>query len=107
MVQEAKAQAVTSKAKGGRKGKAMQLQAIDNEATNESDTKLSFNALTTTLSIQQLAIENNPTPRVDPHQASARVTSSDDQDETPRKEEKDKKDADSTSAKVATRPRRL
>ena len=42
MVQEAKAQAVTSKAKGGRKGKAMQLQAVDNKATNESDTKVIY-----------------------------------------------------------------
>lgn len=39
MVQEAKAQAVTSKAKGGRKGKITQPQAVDNEATNESDTE--------------------------------------------------------------------
>ncbi|UTT89061.1 hypothetical protein NDA17_002323 [Ustilago hordei] len=68
--------------------------------------QLSFSALTTTLSIQQLAIENNPTSRVDPRQASARVAGSDDQNETPRDDEKDEKDANSTSAKVATRPRR-
>ncbi|KAJ1026137.1 hypothetical protein NDA18_003796 [Ustilago nuda] len=69
--------------------------------------QLSFNAFTTTLSIWQSAIENNPTPRVDPCQASTRVASSDDQDETPGKDKKDEKDADSTSAKVATRSRRL
>ncbi|KAJ1593919.1 hypothetical protein NDA11_007424 [Ustilago hordei] len=66
--------------------------------------QLSFSALATTLSIQQSAIENNPTSRVDPRQASARVAGSDDQNETPRDDEKDEKDADSTSAKVATRP---
>ncbi|SOV08787.1 uncharacterized protein UDID_17732 [Ustilago sp. UG-2017a] len=56
-------------------------------------------ALATTLSIQQSAIENNPAPRVDPRQASARVAGSDDQNETPRDDEKDEKDADSTSTK--------
>ena len=63
--------------------------------------QLSFSALATTLSIRQSAIENNPTSRVDPHQASARVAGSNDQDETPGKDEKD---ADSTSTKVAARP---
>ncbi|SYW82052.1 uncharacterized protein UHO2_00537 [Ustilago hordei] len=69
--------------------------------------QLSFNALTTALSIWQSVIENNPTLRVDPCQASTRVASSDNQDETPRKEEKDEKDTDSTSTKVAARPQRL
>ncbi|SOV01892.1 uncharacterized protein UDID_18829 [Ustilago sp. UG-2017a] len=69
--------------------------------------QLSFSALATTLSIRQSAIENNPAPRVDPHQASARVTGSDNQNETPGDDEKDEKDADSTSTKVAARPRRL
>ncbi|SOV08316.1 uncharacterized protein UDID_17350 [Ustilago sp. UG-2017a] len=58
--------------------------------------QLSFSALATTLSIRQSAIENNPASRVDPRQASARVAGSDDQNETPRDDEKD---ADSTSAK--------
>ena len=40
MVQVAKAQAATSKAKGGRKGKIMQPQAVYNEATNKSDTEV-------------------------------------------------------------------
>ena len=66
--------------------------------------QLSFSTLATTLSIQQSAIENNPAPRVDPRQASARVAGSDDQDKPPRKDEKDEKDTDSTSTKVATRP---
>ncbi|SOV01865.1 uncharacterized protein UDID_18825 [Ustilago sp. UG-2017a] len=61
--------------------------------------QLSFSALTTALSIRQSAIENNPAPRVDPRQASARVAGSDDQNETPGDDEKDEKDADSTSAK--------
>ncbi|SOV03535.1 uncharacterized protein UDID_19083 [Ustilago sp. UG-2017a] len=39
MVQETEAQAVASKVKGGRKGKATQLRVADNEATNESDTE--------------------------------------------------------------------
>ncbi|KAJ1596465.1 hypothetical protein NDA11_002372 [Ustilago hordei] len=69
--------------------------------------QLSFSALATALSIQQSAIENNPALRVDPHQASARVAGSDDQDETPGEDEKDEKDANSTSTKVATRPQRL
>ena len=66
--------------------------------------QLSFSALTTTLSIWQSAIENNPTLRVDPQQASARVASSNDQDEPLGKDEKDEKDTNSTSTKVATRP---
>ncbi|KAJ1019599.1 hypothetical protein NDA18_006077 [Ustilago nuda] len=69
--------------------------------------QLSFSTLTTALSIRQLAIENNPTLRIDPRQASAIVTGGDDQDKTPGKDEKDEKDADSTSAKVAAKPRRL
>ncbi|SOV06222.1 uncharacterized protein UDID_19483 [Ustilago sp. UG-2017a] len=68
---------------------------------------LSFSALATTLSIQQSAIENNPASRVDPRQASARVAGSNDQNETPGDDEKDEKDANSTSTKVAVRPRRL
>ncbi|SOV08466.1 uncharacterized protein UDID_17401 [Ustilago sp. UG-2017a] len=39
MVQETEAQAVASKVKGGRKGKATQPRVADNEATNESDTE--------------------------------------------------------------------
>ncbi|CCF48182.1 uncharacterized protein UHO2_04761 [Ustilago hordei] len=66
--------------------------------------QLSFSALATALSIWQSAIENNPTLRVDPQQASARVASSNDQDEPPGKDKKDKKDTDSTSTKVAARP---
>ncbi|UTT91538.1 hypothetical protein NDA17_002254 [Ustilago hordei] len=64
--------------------------------------QLSFSALATALSIQQSVIENNPALRVDPHQASARVTGSNDQNETPRDDEKDEKDANSTSAKLGT-----
>ncbi|SOV02763.1 uncharacterized protein UDID_18026 [Ustilago sp. UG-2017a] len=40
MVQETKAQAVASKVKGGRKGKATQPRVADNEATNKSDTEV-------------------------------------------------------------------
>ncbi|SOV03879.1 uncharacterized protein UDID_19349 [Ustilago sp. UG-2017a] len=65
----------------------------------ETVTTLSFSALATALSIRQSAIENNPASRVDPRQASARVAGSDDQNETPGDDEKDEKDADSTSAK--------
>ncbi|CCF54957.1 hypothetical protein NDA11_005841 [Ustilago hordei] len=66
--------------------------------------QLTFSALATALTTWQLVIENNPSQRVDPHQASTRVTSSNDQDESSEKDEKDKKDADCTSAKVAARP---
>ena len=69
--------------------------------------QLSFSTLATALSIQQSVIKNNPALRVDPQQASARAASSNDQDKPPGKDEKDEKDTDSTSNKVATRPRRL
>ncbi|SYW81934.1 uncharacterized protein UHO2_00421 [Ustilago hordei] len=69
--------------------------------------QLSFSTLATALSIWQSVIENNPALRVDPRQASARVASSDDQDKPPRKDKKDEKDTNSTSTKVAARPRRL
>ncbi|KAJ1602951.1 hypothetical protein NDA14_002236 [Ustilago hordei] len=190
MVEETKTQAGSSKAKGGRKGKAAQLQVANNEATNETETKvidddaneetdsdsdldsggkqynfctlakllkpmpkltshnyyswnahiksflqcvphamkhlekctichpmykemvttinqLTFSTLATTLTIQQSVIKNNPAQRVKPHQASARVTGSNDQDKPTRKDEKDKKDEDHTSAKVAARPQRI
>ncbi|KAJ1044432.1 hypothetical protein NDA10_006034 [Ustilago hordei] len=66
--------------------------------------QLSFSTLATTLSIWQSAIKNNPASRVDPHQASARVAGSDDQNETPRDDEKDEKDADSTSTRSLPDP---
>ncbi|CCF48105.1 hypothetical protein NDA11_002815 [Ustilago hordei] len=69
--------------------------------------QLTFSTLATTLTTWQSAIESNPTQRVDPHQASTRVTSSDNQDESTRKDKKDKKDEDCTSAKVAARPQRI
>ncbi|KAJ1584750.1 hypothetical protein NDA11_006286 [Ustilago hordei] len=69
--------------------------------------QLTFSTLATTLTIQQSVIKNNPAQRVKPHQASARVTGSNDQDKPTRKDEKDKKDEDHTSAKVAARPQRI
>ncbi|SYW81677.1 uncharacterized protein UHO2_00183 [Ustilago hordei] len=66
--------------------------------------QLTFSTLATALTIWQLAIENNPAQRVDPCQASARVASSDDQDEPTLKDERNEKDEDHTSAKVAAWP---
>ena len=66
--------------------------------------QITFNALATALTIWQLAIQNNPAQRVDPCQASARIASSDDQDEPTLKDERNKKDEDHTSAKVAAWP---
>ncbi|KAJ1041910.1 hypothetical protein NDA14_000473 [Ustilago hordei] len=72
--------------------------------------QLNFNALTTALIICQSAIENNPTYKVDLCQAGARIAGSDNQDESAKvdkKDEKDKKDDSHTSARVATRPRKI
>ncbi|SYW81977.1 uncharacterized protein UHO2_00462 [Ustilago hordei] len=43
MVEETKTQTSTSRAKGGRKGKATQSQVIDNKATNKTETKVPDN----------------------------------------------------------------
>ncbi|SYW73943.1 uncharacterized protein UHO2_00808 [Ustilago hordei] len=66
--------------------------------------QLTFSALTTALTIQQSAIENYPAQKVDPCQASARVASSNDQDEPTLKDGGDEKDGDNTNAKVAAWP---
>ncbi|SOV04674.1 uncharacterized protein UDID_17165 [Ustilago sp. UG-2017a] len=69
--------------------------------------QLNFNALATALTTHQSAIESNPAQKIDPRQASARITGSDDQDESTKMDEKDEKDDDHTSAKVAARPRKI
>lgn len=69
--------------------------------------QLNFNGLTTALIVRQSAIENNPAYKVDPHQASARIASSDNQDKSAKVDEKDEKDDGRTSARVATRPRKI
>ncbi|KAJ1044256.1 hypothetical protein NDA10_006062 [Ustilago hordei] len=66
--------------------------------------QLTFNALTTTLTIQQSAVENYPAQKIDPHQASARVAGSNNQEEPAVKDEKDE---DNANAKVSVRPRKL
>ncbi|CCF51066.1 hypothetical protein NDA11_006706 [Ustilago hordei] len=66
--------------------------------------QLTFNTLATALTIQQSAIENYPAQKVDPHQASARVASSNDQDEPTLKDGRDEKDEDNTNAKVTAQP---
>ncbi|KAJ1577414.1 hypothetical protein NDA11_000570 [Ustilago hordei] len=60
--------------------------------------QLAFNALATTLTIRQSAVENYPTQKIDPRQASARVAGSDDQEEPAAKDEKDE---DNANAKVS------
>ncbi|CCF53869.1 uncharacterized protein UHO2_00983 [Ustilago hordei] len=69
--------------------------------------QLTFNALATALTIQQSAVENYPTQKIDPCQANARVAGSDNQEEPTVKDEKDQKDEDNANAKVAARPRKL
>ncbi|CCF47995.1 hypothetical protein NDA11_005882 [Ustilago hordei] len=69
--------------------------------------QLNFNALTTALTICQSAIESNPTQKIDPCQASARITSSDNQDKSAKTDKKDKKDDGCTSVRVAARPKKI
>ncbi|CCF50253.1 hypothetical protein NDA11_000327 [Ustilago hordei] len=54
--------------------------------------QLNFNALATALIVCQSAIKSNPAYKVDPCQAGARITGSDDQDESAKADKKDEKD---------------
>ncbi|KAJ1576884.1 hypothetical protein NDA15_002307 [Ustilago hordei] len=60
--------------------------------------QLNFNALATALTTCQSAIKSNPTLKIDPCQASARIAGNN-QDKSTKTDEKDKKDDDCMSAK--------
>ena len=68
--------------------------------------QLNFNALATALTTCQSAIKSNPTLKNGPCQASARIAGNN-QDKSTKTDEKDKKDDDHMSAKVAARPRKI